>query len=611
MKKFSYAKKNIVIIFILFAACIFAGCATREESAAVNGASEANGAAASEYAAVGGAALAVEGAATAYSNGAVRDNYTLNELGVMPLVNGKASFSVLVPWPGSIHPEDNLAIRQYSKMTGVDIEWQVVPADGWIERRSIVIASGNLPDYIAATANFGNAVFPATDLLQYGTQGIFLDLMELLPENSIYLKKILEDHPEWEASVLTLDGKLYGVPDINVCYHCQYSLRAWINADWLARLGLDMPSTTNDFKAVLTAFKEQDANGNGNPNDEIPLATSIDGWNTYLHGFLMNAFLYNPVPDQLAVDPDTKRVIFTPTKDAYRDGLRYLNDLYMNGLIAPESFTQDQRTMQQTNESGDATVIGAGFGGTDTTTLGFTVSDRFKEYDVLPPLMGPDGVRLTPTNFSSGISQGYGAITNAAKDPALIMRWLDYMYSEDGTILGDLGREGVNWLPGRPGDIDFRGNPAKYYIIVQQDNNSYEYKWGQTFPSNRSKEYRESMSVDGGTLNWRESPSGDLELRLFQAAQIYEPFAVSRSNILPVLAINPEKITDYTLNKTSINDYVSKSIARFVVGDLSLDSDWDSFQQMLLQMGLADYLSITQEAYEAKMAALESMGLLD
>jgi len=68
---------------------------------------------------------------------------------------------------------------------------------------------------------------------------------------------------------------------------------------------------------------------------------------------------------------------------------------------------------------------------------------------------------------------------------------------------------------------------------------------------------------------------------------------------LPKLAIDPDKITDYTLKKTGINDYFKESFARFVVGDLNFDNDWDNFQQMLRQLGLEDYLAITQEAFDS------------
>lgn len=48
-------------------------------------------------------------------------------------------------------------------------------------------------------------------------------------------------------------------------------LTIYINEGWLENLGLDRPKTLDDLYDVLKAFKEQDANGNGDPNDESPL----------------------------------------------------------------------------------------------------------------------------------------------------------------------------------------------------------------------------------------------------------------------------------------------------------------------------------------------------
>lgn len=48
----------------------------------------------------------------------------------------------------------------------------------------------------------------------------------------------------------------------------------FINKAWLDRLGMEMPTTVDEWYEVLKAFKEQGANGNGDPNDEIPLTGS-------------------------------------------------------------------------------------------------------------------------------------------------------------------------------------------------------------------------------------------------------------------------------------------------------------------------------------------------
>lgn len=49
----------------------------------------------------------------------------------------------------------------------------------------------------------------------------------------------------------------------------------FINKAWLDRLGLEIPTTVDEWYEVLKAFKEQDANGNGDPNDEIPLTAAL------------------------------------------------------------------------------------------------------------------------------------------------------------------------------------------------------------------------------------------------------------------------------------------------------------------------------------------------
>ena len=48
----------------------------------------------------------------------------------------------------------------------------------------------------------------------------------------------------------------------------------WINKRWMDNLGLQEPKSLDELYEVLKAFKEEDANGNGDPNDEIPLTAT-------------------------------------------------------------------------------------------------------------------------------------------------------------------------------------------------------------------------------------------------------------------------------------------------------------------------------------------------
>ena len=85
-------------------------------------------------------------------------------------------------------------------------------------------------------------------------------------------------------------------------------------------LGLNMPTTTEEFYEVMKAFKEKDANGNGDPNDEIPLSTVTSGAGTQLDGFLMNPFQLTSETNKLYVD--NGKVTFAPAQEGYKEGLK-------------------------------------------------------------------------------------------------------------------------------------------------------------------------------------------------------------------------------------------------------------------------------------------------
>ena len=87
----------------------------------------------------------------------------------------------------------------------------------------------------------------------------------MIEEHGHFIHDVFAGSPQVRPLVTSPDGEIYGLPQVNECYHCFYSQRAWINSDWLANVGMGVPQTTEEFVDVLTAFKEQDANGNGDP----------------------------------------------------------------------------------------------------------------------------------------------------------------------------------------------------------------------------------------------------------------------------------------------------------------------------------------------------------
>lgn len=511
----------------------------------------------------------------------------LSEPGTYPLVQEKTTLKVMVRGNPLVENfETNDFTKWYEEKTNVHIEWEVVPEQSIQEKLNLVLASEDYPDVI-----MGLNISPAQQMI-YGSQGAFLPLNDLIEKQGTNTKKIFQDNPEIESAITALDGNIYALPEVNECYHCSMSQKMWIYEPWLKKLNLKMPETTDELYEVLKAFKEQDPNGNG-LQDEIPLSISPKSWSSSIDAFLLNSFIYNPVYGSsykhIFIKDDKLDVAFN--KPEWREGLRYMNKLYAEGLLAPESFTQDDNQLIQIGENPDTVLLGASTGGHQgifTQLLG--ESGRWLEYKTVPPLKGPNGVRYAALD-STGMNPGAFVITKKAKHPELALRWADGLYEREHTLRSVYGRPDQEWREAKDGEVGINGEPAvwselKSYGTVQN------IAWIQTGPSLRTNDFRLSAVAKG---------DDDLEVVLYnETKNKYEPHKPTDVSTVPPLFLTNEQASEVADLSKTINDYVDEMMARFVIGDADLDKDWDGYVQQLEAMNVARYLEIYQEAYDGR-----------
>lgn len=511
----------------------------------------------------------------------------LSEPGTYPLVQEKTTLKVMVRGNPLVENfETNDFTKWYEEKTNVHIEWEVVPEQSIQEKLNLVLASEDYPDVI-----MGLNISPAQQMI-YGSQGAFLPLNDLIEKQGTNTKKMFQDNPEIQPAITALDGNIYALPEVNECYHCSMSQKMWIYEPWLKKLNLKMPETTDELYEVLKAFKEQDPNGNG-IQDEIPLSISPKSWSSSIDAFLLNSFIYNPVYGSsykhIFIKDDKLDVAFN--KPEWREGLRYMNKLYAEGLLAPESFTQDDNQLIQIGENPDTVLLGASTGGHQgifTQLLG--ESGRWLEYKTVPPLKGPNGVRYAALD-STGMNPGAFVITKKAKHPELALRWADGLYEREHTLRSVYGRPDQEWREAKDGEVGINGEPAvwselKSYGTVQN------IAWIQTGPSLRTNDFRLSAVAKG---------DDDLEVVLYnETKNKYEPHKPTDVSTVPPLFLTNEQASEVADLSKTINDYVDEMMARFVIGDADLDKDWDGYVQQLEAMNVARYLEIYQEAYDGR-----------
>ena len=152
----------------------------------------------------------------------------------------------------------------YEKKTGVKIEWIEVSSDAFADQLSLKLMTGELPDIILK-----GGISNATQLENGYKEGFFLDLMEndLLQTYAPNYWALCQEYPEILSASMMPDGQVYSLGMVRNSTGSTIASKLFFNKEWLANVGLDVPTNIDEFTAVLRAFKNDDPIGN-NRNDE-------------------------------------------------------------------------------------------------------------------------------------------------------------------------------------------------------------------------------------------------------------------------------------------------------------------------------------------------------
>ena len=139
------------------------------------------------------------------------------------------------------------------------------------------------------------------------------DLIENYTTNA---KKYLAEREDIRKIITYTDGHIYSLPSIDESLSTRIPGMLIVNQTWLDRVGLEHPTTVDEFYNMLKTFKEKDANGNGVAGDEICLSlrqfaspNTIDA-----NKSLTNLFGFFGVVDDNShiMIKDDKEVVFVP-----------------------------------------------------------------------------------------------------------------------------------------------------------------------------------------------------------------------------------------------------------------------------------------------------------
>lgn len=472
-------------------------------------------------------------------------------------------------------------LKELEQKAGVSVKWDQNSAD-WADKKAALFAAGDIPDMI-----FGGGA-GGSDFAVYN--GLFTDLVPLIESSAPNVKKMFSDKPEIRAMVTQLDGKIYSLPQY-VDYQVPVIPSMLINKTWLDRLGLKVPANWDELKAVLIAFRDNDANGNGDKNDEIPMDFIGMGstWScVYLLGGL--GIPYSNESHYFIEGGKIKDLFFD---ERYKAFMLFLQDLYAENLIYKEVVTHDY-AQYQSLARGDGKYAKVGF------TFAWTPGDRCgdelaDQYIPIAPLKYK--ANSSNTVFYSDDRQAMNYILDRwslsakTRNKEAAVRFVDQFY------------EGVNAMQAIYGGIADgfvkQNSDGSMAVLPPADPamNAGVWKWTNGFVNNAPGYISDTFKVtfDSDMIVAQNSRGPYLE-----TLKNY-----NRNNTYP-RGLKFSSEDNQTLARLEADiEGIRARWAAWLVGEGNIEAEWNNYVKSALDSGLNQVLAIHQKAFDFYLDAMK------
>lgn len=488
-----------------------------------------------------------------------------------PIVDEPITLSIM--FGGATQTEDMEtmpSIINLSEKTNVGVDVEFIGGDDYRTKINLALASGDLPDVLMGGEGLKDADILANKEYFYRLD----DYLEYAPN----VKKMFDEVPELKKIATAPDGHIYSLPSYRPFRPAVNN--AWIiNTTWLDNLGLEMPTTTEEFYNVLKAFKEQDANGNGDPNDEIPFTTDPDGMFSFQD--LFNSFGITNTSNFFNEKMDVRdnQVRFLPVQPEFKEAIKYLRRLMKEELLNPEVFTAtDFWTIGQVDSNGGAKV------GVITCWTGPQMVGQWADqYEVLLPLEGPNGHRgVTNELIKTTVVKNPFAMPKTNKNPEATMRWINEWYGEDMTVQAFFGSFGVGTQ---------KNDDGTYSILPPADEskNPDEWKWIKGIADPAPVYFSQELQNKILDADFHKLKSSYDELY----GDLLEP----ADNTFPMLTWAEEESSALSTLHGDIYTYVDRKIAEWMMNG-GIDEEWDDYIDEINKMGYEELMKTYQGAYD-------------
>ena len=454
---------------------------------------------------------------------------------------------------------ENEAYQEIQKRTGIEIEFQH-PATGQVQEQfNLLFTSNRIPDIIQSADLYAGGI-------EKGYQdGAYIDLTPYLQEYAPDYYNLIMADEELQREIFTEDGKILAfykiraVPDPPWC-------RALARKDWLEEFGMEPPTTLEEYEAYFQAVKE-------NKPDAAPLMLPSTDADINQIEIFYGAF--DMLPGWYVVDG---KIHYGNGDPQLKEYLTVMHDWYEKGYISSDFASVEQNQIWAMFDAGQ---------------LGMYVDAVAARNEVMGKVfIGLPYPRQTiDSKYHAALANwpcagDATAISTSCKDIENAMKFLNYAYTEEGSMLYNYGIEGVtyNMVDGKPKYTDYILNNPKFDTAAA--NYILRIHFAPKYMPGSPLEFNPTMAKDeqavADRMRFCDDPNVDSAFRI------------------PPIKYTPEETKEIASIMTNVKTYSQEMIMKFITGAESLDN-FDAYIEQVNAYGLDRAVELTQNAYDRYM----------
>lgn len=464
------------------------------------------------------------------------------------------------------------AQQEIFKKTNIKLDYQIVPSSSYQDKKSVLLATNNFPDIVNVSTQ---------DVTSYASTGIFEPLLQY-----VNVDKMPNFYEFWkkypEMSKYTTNQELYVFPVIQR-EETANGFAPVLRTDLLEKNNIATPKTFDELLEAMIQLKKIYP-------DSIPW-TGRKGTSQLLKttsymlgsGYGSNGIYYD-------FDVNGGSYVFGPASPNFKAVLAYLNKAFTTGVLDQDFATTTAEQFESKLSSGKSFLFidNSGFGINYTKSLRKIAGNENATMQIIPIPENSFG-KSRAVSYAKDLPGRFYALNASSKNKETIVKFMDWMYSKEGSDISNYGVEGESFEYNAKGEPEFKkdfvmkykeAKPSTYYAIYSALGVT---KLNFSMYACNTKTWFEIEKLAG---NWDEVSDEYWKI-------VGEDDAYVAPYIDPSLTTEQaEKVKDITVE---LNTVLEQEYNKYIMGTEPIDN-WDKVIEKLEALGVRELEKIYNDA---------------